>query len=176
MASITLEINTDVANAFQLSEPEEQQKIQVLINKWMKQAINISKLQTTMDKLSDEAEASVPRQVLDKCLINEKILMCYDTLTEVNELFGRSKKFDKYLSSFLRIEFLKNLTDSVEMIEITTKIDLCRDPKDNKFLELVVSGKANYLISGDQDLLILNPFKEISIITPTEFMNIYLLF
>ena len=58
---------------------------------------------------------------------------------------------------------------SVEMIEIITKINLCRDPKDNKFLELAIKGKADYLISGDQDLLILNPFQEISILSPQAF-------
>jgi len=55
------------------------------------------------------------------------------------------------------------------MIEIITKINLCRDPKDNKFLELAVNGKADYLISGDRDLLILNPFQEISILSPQAF-------
>ena len=55
------------------------------------------------------------------------------------------------------------------MIEITTKINLCRDPKDNKFLELATNGKADYLISGDRDLLILNPFQEISILSPQAF-------
>ena len=59
-----------------------------------------------------------------------------------------------------------------EIIEIITKINLCRDPKDNKFLELAVNGKADYLISGDQDLLILNPFQEISILSPQVFISI----
>jgi predicted nucleic acid-binding protein len=55
------------------------------------------------------------------------------------------------------------------MIEITTQINLCRDPKDNKFLELAVNGKADYLISGDQDLLILNSFEKINILSPQAF-------
>ena len=45
----------------------------------------------------------------------------------------------------------------------------CRDPKDNKFLELAVAGSAGYLISGDEDLLVLNPFRGIRIVTPAEF-------
>ncbi|MFP4390748.1 MAG: putative toxin-antitoxin system toxin component, PIN family [Desulfococcaceae bacterium] len=47
---------------------------------------------------------------------------------------------------------------------------MCRDPKDNKFLELAVSGSASILIAGDQDLLVLNPFRNLDILTPTEFV------
>ena len=71
MTTITLEIDTDVAKAFQLSEPEQQQKIQILINGWMKQAINISKLQTTMDKLSDKAEANGLTLEILESILNE---------------------------------------------------------------------------------------------------------
>jgi uncharacterized protein len=53
-----------------------------------------------------------------------------------------------------------------------TKLRLVFDTKDNKFLELAVNGKADYLISGDRDLLILNPFQEISILSPQAFMLI----
>jgi len=71
MTTISLEIDTDVAKAFQLSEPEQQQKIQRLINGWMKQAINISKLKTTMDKLSDEAEANGLTPEILESILNE---------------------------------------------------------------------------------------------------------
>jgi predicted nucleic acid-binding protein len=59
------------------------------------------------------------------------------------------------------------------MIEIITEINLRRDPKDNKFLELAVNGKADYLITGNQDLLILNPFQKISILSPQAFTLIF---
>ncbi len=52
-----------------------------------------------------------------------------------------------------------------DLIEITETVNICRDPKDNKLLELAVSGKANFIITGDQDLLVLNPFRNIEIIT-----------
>lgn len=48
---------------------------------------------------------------------------------------------------------------------------LHRDPKDNKFLELAVDGKASCLIAGDADLLVLNPFCGIPVLTPTEFLS-----
>ena len=71
MTTITLEVDTDVAKAFQLSEPEQQQKIQILINQWIKEAINISKLQTTMDKLSDEAESNGLTPEILESILNE---------------------------------------------------------------------------------------------------------
>jgi hypothetical protein len=71
MTTITLEVDTDVAKAFQLSEPEQQKKIQILINQWMKQAINVSKLQSTMDKLSGEAEANGLTPEILESILNE---------------------------------------------------------------------------------------------------------
>ena len=58
------------------------------------------------------------------------------------------------------------------MIEVTQTITIYRDIKDNKFLELAMEGKADYIITGDQDLLILNPFNNIEIITPRDFLYI----
>jgi uncharacterized protein len=54
---------------------------------------------------------------------------------------------------------------------VTEEIDECRDPKDNKYLELVVSGNAECIITGDQDLLVLNPFRRIDILTVQEFLG-----
>ena len=42
----------------------------------------------------------------------------------------------------------------------------CRDPKDDKFLELALNGKATHIVSGDEDLLVLHPFRGIPILTP----------
>ena len=49
---------------------------------------------------------------------------------------------------------------------------MCRDPKDDKILSLALSGKAEYIITGDQDLLILNLFQGVKIITIEEFLNL----
>jgi uncharacterized protein len=55
------------------------------------------------------------------------------------------------------------------MIEITEAIAACRDPKDDKFLELAISGQANYVLSSDKDLLVLHPFQDSAIVTPADF-------
>ena len=57
------------------------------------------------------------------------------------------------------------------MVNITEHIAACRDPKDDKFLELAVSGRADLIVSGDQDMLALNPFRGIPIVTPAAFVR-----
>ncbi len=54
---------------------------------------------------------------------------------------------------------------------ITERIVACRDPHDDKFLELAVNGHADLIVSGDRDLLALNPFREILIVTPAIFVQ-----
>ncbi|MBN2418080.1 MAG: putative toxin-antitoxin system toxin component, PIN family [Deltaproteobacteria bacterium] len=60
----------------------------------------------------------------------------------------------------------------VEWIDVKHNFDDCRDPKDNFLLNLCVSGKADYLITGDEDLLILNPFQKTVIINYRKFQDI----
>jgi uncharacterized protein len=57
------------------------------------------------------------------------------------------------------------------IVEVTEVVTDCRDSKDNKFLELAVSGGAQSIISGDADLLVLDPFRGISIVTPQVFVS-----
>ena len=111
---------------------------------------------------------SVPQKIFDYAQTKAILLISEETFQELAEVLTRSK-FDRYIALEKRAKFLNLLNLKAEMIEIKTKINLCRDPKDNKFLELAVNGKANYLISGDQDLLILNPFQKISILSPQAF-------
>jgi len=56
-------------------------------------------------------------------------------------------------------------------VQPSESIDECRYPKDNKYLELAISGHAESLITGDEDLLVLNPFRNIKIITVLEFLD-----
>jgi len=57
-----------------------------------------------------------------------------------------------------------------EPVMITERIVACRDPTDDKFLELAVSGNADLILSGDKDLLTLHPFRGIPIVTPAAFV------
>ena len=60
---------------------------------------------------------------------------------------------------------------AAELVPITELIATCRDPKDNKFLELAVSGGADLIVSGDGDLRALTPFRGIPVVTPAAFVQ-----
>jgi hypothetical protein len=72
MTNITLQIDEDTAQAFQSSQPERKQQIQILINQWMRQALKINALQNTMDKISDEAVANGLTPEILQEIINEQ--------------------------------------------------------------------------------------------------------
>jgi putative PIN family toxin of toxin-antitoxin system len=63
------------------------------------------------------------------------------------------------------------LMAAAEPVEITERIIACRDPTDDKFLELAVNGRAELIVSGDADLLALDPFRGIPIVTPALFLQ-----
>ena len=67
--------------------------------------------------------------------------------------------------------FLLKFISASELVSITQKITVCRDEKDNKFLELAISGNANVIVTGDLDLLVLNPFQAVEIVTPDIFID-----
>jgi len=67
--------------------------------------------------------------------------------------------------------WLKKLMAAAELVTITERIVACRDPTDDKFLELAVNGHADLIVSGDGDLLALNPFRDIPIVTPAVFVQ-----
>jgi putative PIN family toxin of toxin-antitoxin system len=67
--------------------------------------------------------------------------------------------------------WLKKLMAAADLVTITERIVACRDPTDDKFLELAVNGHADLIVSGDGDLLALNPFRDIPIVTPAVFVQ-----
>ena len=91
------------------------------------------------------------------------------TVDELNEVLRR-QHFDKYVREAQRLEFLAALIREAELVDVTEIVTECRDPKDNKFLELAVSAQATCIISGDKDLLALHPFRGIPVIAPQVFL------
>lgn len=113
---------------------------------------------------------SVPRKAFNFVFNSEKILLSYPIWDELNEVLQRPK-FAKYITEEKRDKFLWELYNQSEFIDIIEEIKECRDEKDNKFLELAISGNADFIITGDNDLLVLNPFRTIQIITPKSFLE-----
>lgn len=114
---------------------------------------------------------SVPRQAFDAAKTHGRLLASDDTISELEAVFRRTK-FNKYIPEALRLEFLAALVREAELIEITERIQACRDPKDDMFLELAVSGRATHVISGDGDLLALHPFRGIPVVSPRGFLDL----
>jgi predicted nucleic acid-binding protein len=61
--------------------------------------------------------------------------------------------------------------DAAALFDTVRVVRVCRDPNDDKFLEVAVNGRADTLITGDTDLLVLDPFERIPIITPAGYLS-----
>ncbi len=117
-------------------------------------------------------ENSTPAQAFFAVLKQGEVLLSAPLADEINRILYQTK-FDRYITHEQREEFMIALVESSMLVEITETISVCRDPKDNMILELAVSGKADVIITGDSDLLDLNPFRNIAILNPRDFLTAY---
>ncbi len=113
---------------------------------------------------------SVPRQAVDQALAHGLLLFSESTMTELVEVLFRSK-FDQYSSIEARTLFLVQLKRASESVRILQDVRECRDPKDDKVLEVALNGRADLIVTGDADLLALHPWREIAIQTPAEYLQ-----
>ena len=113
---------------------------------------------------------SVPRQAFDRALDRGTVLISDSLVMELSRVLGR-ERFDQYVSLEERNEFLVSLIRNSDLIEITESVQACRDPDDDRILELAVNGAAAYIVTGDSDLLVMNPFRGVEILTPARFLR-----
>lgn len=113
---------------------------------------------------------SVPRQAVRKAIAEDMLLMSEGSLFELADVLSR-KKFDRYLSIEDREEFVRLVLRVAEIVPIVRAVHECRDETDNRILEVAVNGDAELIVSGDSDLLILNPFRGIAIINPGDYVQ-----
>ena len=100
---------------------------------------------------------------------NDLILASVATLSELVSTMERSK-FDRYASRASRREFVAFVHANVQFVSIRRSVQACRDPNDDKFLDVAVNGGADVLITGDADLLALNPYEGIPILTAADYL------
>lgn len=112
---------------------------------------------------------SVAALAVDRALMLGRLLVSEATLDELADVLARST-FDRYVSRADRREFIHQLAGIVEIVPVLRHIQACRDPRDDCFLELAVNGQASHIISGDKDLLVLDPFMQVRILTPAAFL------
>lgn len=113
---------------------------------------------------------STPRQAFDAALNRGELLTSESCLAELNQVLHRPK-FARYLTPFEADLFINQYSLKATVVTVSSSITDCRDLKDNKFLELAIDGAANFIITGDQDLLVLHPYLAVSIVTPVDFLN-----
>lgn len=116
------------------------------------------------------SKTSVPRQAFEKAVRNDSILLSLSVFAELSEVLSREKLLP-YLTEAERLQFLARIVNVGIPIEVGERIAVCRDPKDDKFLELGVAGKADYIVTGDKELLELHPFRGILILTPKDYVT-----
>lgn len=80
-------------------------------------------------------------------------------------------KFNRYLTAAQRVMFVKEIEALACWPDVGESVDACRDPTDNKFLEVALAGQAEAVITGDKDLLVLHPWRNIQIISPSQFVH-----
>ena len=114
---------------------------------------------------------SKPAKAFTKAQKGGDMLVSDSTLSELAQVLARPK-FDKYLSQEDRKRLFTLIAPLCMKIDIVQTITACRDPKDNKFLELALNGSADFILSGDKDLLVLHPFQGIPIYKPTEYLGL----
>jgi uncharacterized protein len=118
-------------------------------------------------------DQSTPAQAFFAALHTGEIIVSADVIAELNGVLNR-EKFNRYVTEEERERFLRSLLGESELIKIEQKIQACRDPNDDKFLELAVNGGADCIVSGDEDLLVLDPFRGIPILAPDRFLDVLL--
>ncbi len=97
-----------------------------------------------------------------------KIITCNEQRNELIEVF-KKPKISKYFSKKQIEEFFELLDESAEVVTITSKINICRDQKDNYLVALAIDSKADFLITGDNDLLDLLKIGNTSVIKFADF-------
>ena len=113
---------------------------------------------------------SLPAQALERARTHFKLAVSTETLTELTNVLSRD-----YLARYRTVDeretFLVLYSELAEIIAITEHVTDCRDPKDNKFLDLALAANARILVSSDSDLLVLHPYRNIHIVTPSMFLQ-----
>lgn len=113
---------------------------------------------------------STPARAVERAISRGQLLASTETLRELMTKL-LSPEFDRYVPRDQRDALLARLAPLLEIVEVVQRIHVSRDPDDDKFLEVAVNGRADVVVSGDKDLLELNPFRGVAILTPTGFMD-----
>lgn len=117
------------------------------------------------------SRSSPPAKIVDHITLNGVFLFSEITFAELEEVIWR-EKFDRYFSAAKRQNFLNSLRRAGLFCDIKQTVELCRDTKDNPFLDVALAGQADCLITGDADLLVLKQIGNTQIMTAAQAASI----
>lgn len=109
---------------------------------------------------------------LDSLLISEeaRLLFSEELIAEIRQTITKPK-LKKYFQNNALEEMLSTFEPFIDLIEVESVVNICRDTKDNFLLALAKDGKADYLLTGDKDLLEMKKFGKTVIVMIGTFMN-----
>jgi len=111
-----------------------------------------------------------PRRAIAMARTRGAIALSDAVLAEVAEVLARPK-FARVLTVDRRREILELLSAAALWVEPEQKVQDCRDGKDNRYLELALAAGAAAIVSGDEDLLVLDPWRGIRVLRPARFLD-----
>lgn len=116
------------------------------------------------------SKGSLPAQAFDYAIEHDQPLVSAATMRELIRVL-KSPKFDPFVSAEHRDALLIRFAPLVEIVEVVQPVRVCRDADDDRVLEVAVNGMADTIISGDKDLLTLDPFRGVRIVTPRAYLD-----
>ena len=109
-----------------------------------------------------------PAKVFRRAVLEHDVFCSVDTFNELATVLSR-EKFNAWMPLEHRLMWVRLFRESVILIQATAPVTECRDPKDDKFLELAISAKADFLVSSDVYLLEMHPFRGVQILQLADF-------
>lgn len=116
------------------------------------------------------APGGTAARAVDHALAGGVLLVSDATLDELVDVLSRPR-FDPYVSVAERTHFIRLLGGISRRVHVTRAFRVCRDPRDDKFLDVAINGEAHALVTGDRDLLELHPFLGLPIVSAADFLR-----
>jgi putative PIN family toxin of toxin-antitoxin system len=113
---------------------------------------------------------SIPAQAIRKARREGRLLVSEGIMNELGDVIFRSR-LDSYVSREDRRRFIRQLGRIVELVPVIRIVRECRDPKDDKFLEVALNGRADVIITGDGDLLAMHPWRGTAILSWADYLE-----
>lgn len=113
---------------------------------------------------------SVPAQALSRAEDAGTVLISGEMLAELAGVLSRPK-LKPYIDEADIVGTLARIDRSWERVAILHQVAACRDPGDDKVLETAINGRADAIVTGDRDLLVLGPFRGVAILSPAELLD-----